>query len=415
MKTTNLPCVKGMMGDWVYYVTVMSASDIIQYVQFAEQVVPNKDLDSMIQREVSQRSKQIAEYLRTHDQRFFGSLIIAAYDGEPKFLPIAFADAPVLSQLEGKIGILQFDGSEQYYAVDGQHRLAALKEVVTENSARYKTDEISVIVICHTKDQEGMARARRLFTTVNRYAKKTAPTIDIVMDEDDGIAIISRRLIREKDFFTKRVKILNQQRNTKSLKLTSGEAMQPSDKQYLMAIGTFYRCNQYLLPLSLYPFFEKKQQVPEYEMLEDGYNKIAERWDSLINNIEIWQNLREAAHNLDSVRTEEGGHVLARPVGIASFTKAAGEAFDNGVSAPDIACCAHKFSSLNQLPWAGLLWNTSVKRMLAGREREKIASKVWCLLMGLPIEYETINLEWRAQVDPRGDAPELKLPKPLLP
>src|SRR6266436_2433883 len=215
MKTTHFPCVKGTMGDWTYYTTVMEVTDIVQYVQYAEEVCPNRDLNLMIQREVSARSTQISEYLRTQDQRFFGSLIVAAYDGEPKFLPISFADAPLLNQLEGNIGILQFDGSEQYYAVDGQHRLAALKTVVDEDAARYKKDQVSVIVICHAKDAEGMARARRLFTTVNRYAKKTSPVTNIIMDEDDGLAVISRRLIREKPFFATRIKVLTQPQNGK--------------------------------------------------------------------------------------------------------------------------------------------------------------------------------------------------------
>src|SRR5262252_7337777 len=94
MKTTYFPCVKGGMGDWTYYVTVMGVAELVRYVRFAEEVCPNQDLDTMIQREVSNRSKEIAEYLKTNDQRFFGSLIVAAYDGQPRFLPIAFADAP---------------------------------------------------------------------------------------------------------------------------------------------------------------------------------------------------------------------------------------------------------------------------------------------------------------------------------
>src|ERR1051326_834750 len=116
----------------------------------------------MIQREVTTRSKEIAEYLRTNDQRFFGSLIVAAYDGQPRFLPIAFGDAPLLNQMEGRVGVLQFDGTEQYYALDGQHRLAALKLEVASNPERYKDDQVSMIVICHSKDQVGVARARRL-------------------------------------------------------------------------------------------------------------------------------------------------------------------------------------------------------------------------------------------------------------
>jgi len=73
-------------GDWIYYTTVMGFAEVVEYVKFAEEVCPNTDLDLMIQREVGDRSKQISQYLRTNGQRFFGSLIVAAYDGKPRFL-----------------------------------------------------------------------------------------------------------------------------------------------------------------------------------------------------------------------------------------------------------------------------------------------------------------------------------------
>jgi DNA sulfur modification protein DndB len=414
MKTTHYPTVKGSIGDWTYYVTVMSVSDVVLYVRFAEQVVPNEDLDMMIQREVSARSRQIAEYLRTQDQRFFGSLIVAAYDGEPRFLPVAFSDAPVLSQLEGKLGILQFDGSEQYYVVDGQHRLAALKEVLKEDSDRYEGDELSVIVICHAKDAEGMARARRLFTTVNRYAKKTSPVTNIIMDEDDGMAIITRRLIREDQFFTNRVKVLIRQPG-RAPKLATGEAMQQSDKRYLMAVGTLYKCNWNLLPADLQEFFKNKQQLPEYDRLEEAFTSITRRWDGLVEAIAVWRTLREPEADVEQLRTENGGHILARPIGIASFTKAAGEALDLGVRSETIADSVEHFSDLNQAPWAGLLWNTASNRMLAGKARENLASKIWRFLLNLPTDYNALNAEWRAEVDPRDQHAELNLPNPHRP
>ena len=43
MKTTYFPCVRGTMGDWTYYTTVMAVKDLVQYVRFAEQLSPNKD------------------------------------------------------------------------------------------------------------------------------------------------------------------------------------------------------------------------------------------------------------------------------------------------------------------------------------------------------------------------------------
>ncbi len=410
MKSTHFPCVKGTMGDWTYYVTVMAVSDTVHYVRYAEEVCPNKDLDLMIQREVSARSKQIVDYLQTQDQRFFGSLIVAAYDGKPKFLPISFADGALLGELEGKIGILQFDGSEQYYAVDGQHRLAALKAAVEKAPLRYENDQVSVIVICHAKDAEGMARARRLFTTVNRYAKKTSPVTNIVMDEDDGVAVLTRRLIREEPFFAARVKVLTQRPN-RPPKLATGEAMQVSDKPYLMAVGTFYKCNKALLPKSLENAFAKSQQIPEYETLEKGYDAIYKRWKSLIKAIEPWNSLQEKTVLLDEYRTQDGGHVLARPVGLVSLTRAIGEALDAKVSISVIAKAVAKHSQLNKSPWAGLLWNTTSKKMLAAQERVNLAANVWRLLIGIQVDYSALNAQWRAMVDPLNEQPTLRLPK----
>jgi DNA sulfur modification protein DndB len=400
------------MGDWIYYVTVMKIGDVVQYVKFAEEVCPNRDLDLMIQREVSSRSKQIAEYLTTQPQRFFGSLIVAAYDGQPHFLPVSFSDSPVLSQLEGKIGILQFDGSEQYYAVDGQHRLAAMKDVFARNPARYKADEISVIVICHAKDAEGMARARRLFTTVNRYAKKTSPVTNIVMDEDDGLAVLSRRLIRENEFFTRRVKVLRDSKRGNGVpKLATSEAMSPSDRDYLMAIGTLYKCNANLVPESLTAAFEKSQQLPDYDSLEKGFSTVSKRWEDLISAIDVWKHLREADATLERHRTQGGGHVLTRPVGIVSFTQAAGEALDSHIPVPVIRRSVASFSDISKAPWAGLLWNNTSRRMLVSKERVNVAASVWRLLMGLTGEYSNVNAEWRALVDPRDEDPHLKLPR----
>jgi hypothetical protein len=35
---------------------------------------------------------------------------------------------------------------------------------------------------------------------------------------------------------------------------------------------------------------------------------------------------------------------------------------------------------------------------------------VWRYLLGLPSDYDSVNAEWRAKVDPRDQHPELNLP-----
>ncbi len=46
-----------------------------------------------------------------------------------------------------------------------------------------------------------MQKYRRLFSNLNRYAKPTDQATNIIMDEDDTFAILTRRLITDKPFF----------------------------------------------------------------------------------------------------------------------------------------------------------------------------------------------------------------------
>ena len=398
------------MGDWVYYITVMGVSELVQYVRFAEEICPNEDLDRMLQREVSTRSKEIAEYLRTQDQRFFGSLIVAAYDGQPRFLPIGFGDAPLLNQMEGRVGVLQFDGTEQYYALDGQHRLAALGSEIKNNPDRYKSDQVSIIVICHTKDDEGMARARRLFTTVNRYAKKTSPATHTAMSEDDGVAIVTRRLVRANPFFKQRVKVLIAGKNGK-VKLASGNAMSLYDRNYLMAIETFRKCNQKLLPIELSNEFSKEQQVPSFESLERAFDAISARWTTIIEGVDAWRLLREPSRNVAELRIPDGGHVLARPIGITAFVGAFAPAA-NSLSKEHIRKVVGEFYDLNSTPWKGVLWNSATRKMSVTVEAEKLASRLWRYLLGLDEDKVRLDRDWKAAVDPRSERVDLHLPVP---
>jgi DNA sulfur modification protein DndB len=413
MKSTYFPCVMGTMGDWIYYVTVMGFAEIVQYVRFAEEVCPNEDLDKMIQREVTARSKEIAEYLRTHDQRFFGSLIVAAYDGQPRFLPIAFGDAPLLNQMEGRVGVLQFDGTEQYYALDGQHRLAALKLEVASNPQRYKEDQVSMIVICHSKDATGIARARRLFTTVNRYAKKTSPATHTAMSEDDGVAILTRRLIREHPLFGKRVKVLVTGRSGK-VKLASGNAMSSSewstDRNYLMAIETFRKCNQSLLPEELHEEFSRQQRTPRFESLEAAFSQVSSRWNTMIDGVEPWKVLLQTETDLSQIRTQDGGHVLARPIGITAFVDAFATA--PAIRAQRIKRVVDQFQDVAAAPWTGVLWNSASKRMNVTVEAQKLACRLWRYLLGLAEDRTTLEADWKASIDPRGERNDLQLPAP---
>lgn len=410
MKTTYFPCVRGTMGDWTYYVTVMGVREVVQYVNFAEEVSPNQDLDTMIQREVSDRSRTIAEYLRTNDQRFFGSLIVAAYNGKPRFRPIKLGDASLLDQIEDRVGVLQFDGTEQYYALDGQHRLAALKLEQDRDSERYKEDQVSMIVICHDKDKVGLTRARRLFTTLNRYAKKTSPATHTAMSEDNGVALITRRLIREHPLFAKRIKVMVIGKNGKP-KIAAGNAMSAADRQYLMAIETFRKCNQFLLPQELTAEFSRDQQIPRFESLEIAYARIYGDWEKMIEAVDPWKELLATDTTVENYRLPTGGHVLVRPIGITAFAGAISTA-PKTMATKHIRNVVSKYQAVNDSPWSGVLWNSSTKRMNVTVAAERLARRLWRYLLGLDEDKVKLTQDWRAMVEPGNPKTTIKLPLP---
>jgi DNA sulfur modification protein DndB len=395
------------MGDWTYYTTVMAVNDLVQYVRFAEELSPNKDLDSMLQRELTTRAREIAQYLASNDQRFFGSLIIAALDGKPRFRPVTLGD-PILDD-GGRMGVLQFDGSEQYYALDGQHRLAAFQIELKRDPERYKEDQVSAIVICHDSDQKGLARARRLFTTVNRYAKKTSPATHTAMSEDDGVALVTRRLIREHELFRSRIKVMVVKKG-KHL-LATGNAMSPADSFYLMAIESFRKCNAELIPEHLVGEFRKQQQIPSFESLEEAYIQISESWDKLIKAVDPWRELLKPDATVKKYRIRAGGHILVRPIGITAFVGAVADDLPS-LTIKHIKTVVSRFSDVSESPWSGVLWNSTTKKMNVTVAAEKLARRLWRYLLGLDEDKAKLIHDWRAMVEPGNIATTIRLPAP---
>src|SRR5439155_12012453 len=74
-------------------------------------------------------------------------------------------------------GVLTLDGTEYITPLDGQHRLAAVKEAITENPLLLK-ETISVIFLSH----KNIMRSQQLFSDLNRHAKPTTKTINILFE-----------------------------------------------------------------------------------------------------------------------------------------------------------------------------------------------------------------------------------------
>lgn len=239
-----VPALKAKMGDWQYYVTVMKLGKIARECRLADEIHANKDLDDLIQRAIQDRvQKEMVPYLLNESQRFYGALVVAVYGGDPEFSEVKVKDGHhLIDDNEDRssygFGLLRFDGSQIYYALDGQHRLKSIQEAIAQNPDLAK-EEITVIILKHENSKDGLERTRRLFSTLNRRAKPTSSGMNIAIDEDDAIAIVSRRLVKENDI----LKLLVSSSNLGSKQISPSKSNDP----YITTLAGFYDTNEVLL------------------------------------------------------------------------------------------------------------------------------------------------------------------------
>lgn len=200
MATTQVPAFKAQVGDWTYYIGIMTYAEVAGQIKFAYQLTEqNEDLSNLLQRGVAGRTDAIRDYLLTNEHRFLGALVVGVWGGDPEFHDLEMAERSVLMpDLDKPFGVLVFNGSQSYFALDGQHRLRAIQEAVERDPA-IGSDQIAVLMVSHMDTPEGKERTRRLFANINRTAKVTTKQENIALDEDDAFAIVTRKLIGEHD------------------------------------------------------------------------------------------------------------------------------------------------------------------------------------------------------------------------
>ncbi len=356
----KVPAIRAQIGTWVYYMSTLSFKQVNDYVKrIDDELHKSVLLREMLQRSISDNYKDIAQYIVTQEERFFNSLVLAVYDGEPQWHEIRI-ESEDDDEYMG-IGVLELSGTEKIFPVDGQHRVEGIKQVVAE-SELYNEEKISVIFIGHKKDEEGMQRSRRLFSTLNRYAKPVSMRDIIALDEDDIVAICSRELIDNHVLFSDEC-ILN----------SKTKAIPESNTSAFTTIITFYECNRHLLSLHL-----KNGNVKEYirkrppeEDIKKFEKLCNEYWDSMIRHIDDLKDyIKTNPASTIAMRNRDGGNLLFRPAGILPFTKAVMRIKQNrGWDFEEIFLkLPQKLLDLQCPVWKNILWNNERKTMVMNNQ-----------------------------------------------
>ena len=389
------PALRAHMGDWTYYIVKMRMREVASEVKFGSQVHHDYTLDEAIQRTIkeSRVKKEIVTYLTGRQDRFFASLVVAAIGGSPKFYPVSMADDPQFEiladeeSLEQSFGVLRFSGGQNYYALDGQHRLKAIKTLLQpeDESERvdpppgFENEEISVLMVIRPSEpteEQWLSSYRRLFSSLNRYAKPTDKDTNIIMDEDDIFAILTRRLIANHDFFKAPGRHLESFRvQTKGRPLKEGTP-------YFTSLQQLYDLNKILLTTPLRenmgwgsgPEAERVTNIRHFIRFRPSENYI----DELSEELELyWHALIKAIpdlklkpsdaknHQADGSDGKIGDNILFWPIGQEVMVSVARALLNRNLDHPEnptLEQAAVALSPLgkvdwrlHQAPWRGLL------------------------------------------------------------
>jgi len=390
------------MGDWRYYISFMRLREIAARISYAEEIHSSDKLNELLQRQLTKRSEEIAHYLQTQEQRFFNALVIATYGGNPEWYELEVREPeehlePVPNYLRGSIGFLKFEGTERMFAIDGQHRVAGIRQAV-QNNGELGDEEVCAIFVAgvnqqHRRDDpDGYERTRRLFTTLNRYAKPVNLKDIIVLDEDDIIAILTRELVETNLLFQERVSISR----TKSLPVTNTRDLTTITTLY-DALDKYFR-----RPGREWSNFKKVR--PDEHTINDFRQRTQGLWKACLNSFPPLQELADSpvgSQVAGKYRNKEGGHLLFRPIGLLMVVQVIRALLEHGYPVYEAVQRVSKVPMiLSERPWVHLLWNPISHTMITGKESQAAAAALLSYGVGLEVNLAQLRRQLEAlQID----------------
>lgn len=335
----KFPALQGEMGSRTYWVTVWPWAFVRTMIDFADNLPDYKNLPpaEKVQREVnrSRVEKQIVPYILTNEDRFFGALIVEGRGSAPAFEPI--------EGFKG-FGTLSMSGNSMLFALDGQHRLAAISEACLSDP-NLASELQTVILVWH----ESTLKTRKLFTHVNKNARVTTSAQNILLDDEDLYAEIVRRLERDILLFRQRTNWRGNSLSASTDKVTTAPVLRLSARTWL---------DEYNIRDSLI-------EIPEGQV-DSYYAEVKNMWDVILKEIGP---LKEVVSGTPNMRQLRERYIIHTPVGQQSMIHAVQLARERAVPLIDIARRLGRVDWTKNGPmWNRIIFNPDLNRMLTGKE-----------------------------------------------
>ena len=365
MEAIKIPAIRGKIGNTVFYCTTLTFKQISTMVKKVDgELHTANSLKEQIQRSLTDNYIKIKDYILKREDRFFDSLVLAIYDGDPMWKEVRFE---IDEESYYNVGLLELTGQEKIFPVDGQHRVEGIRAAVSENEELGK-ETISVMLIGHQNTPEGMEKSRRIFSTLNRYVKPVRLGDIIALDEDDIVAIVTRELLETYSLFM-----------CNRIKISNSKSMPQSDKEAFTSLMTLYDCHKAIYRTYICQKEQKnynKTQLndtlkyrPSDEIINEFNRLLTGFWDCMQLTFEEIRDYKNDNSNnpAEELRsTENGGNLFFRPIGLLPFVEAVARIKLSSQKTYDeiIRGYSNLDRNVHSDMWDMILWNPRTNRML---------------------------------------------------
>ena len=494
-KKDHFLAVSANMGDSTSYISSVSLRWFAANVRFASEqpmeafqdyhdeqgkrVTVNKaTLDFISQRQPDWRRQIVmATYLSVREHHKFPPVLLVAYQnwifdpdsdkwGKDQR---ALEDSVTCKSLDSENLIVDFDQTRtQFYALDGQHRLMAVKgidELLGNGNLRQKTKEgkigrasitiddvlphapegmssdafksklqsimeekIGVEIIPAVKQgetkKEAFERLRKIFVDVNQNARRLEKGELALLDETNGFCIVARRVMVSHSLFRDRntdgnllIDVKSAQISEKSDDYTTLQTIVEIAKLYLGQLDDFSGWKNEVCDITGAGLLR-----PADEQLKEGEEKLS-AYFSAIATLPSHKRMTQGKP-VSAIRSSEGdGHdnILFRPITQEALADAIGALErERGLTPEEAIKKLGKKDKPDESnlrltnpasPFFGILCDPIDKKMRRHEKHKKLAAKMFMYLLGGGIKEDADQEQLRKEVfESRRNSPEGESP-----
>ncbi len=191
--TMTVPALRGHLGNVDYFVITLPYASLARYVEATDPNIKDPKLREN-RRPAPARFREIANYILGNPDSYRFSALTCTYGKEGSAQPIRWTPSHPTGAGQN-IGLLTLSQQDPLVIVDGQHRLGAILEA-TEKEPSLRDESVPIVLFPYLD----VERAQQLFSDLNRNAKKTTKSLDILFDHRDPVNTIVQALVDQVSF-----------------------------------------------------------------------------------------------------------------------------------------------------------------------------------------------------------------------